>query len=102
MSYLNTYGTKRRKFQEGGMMAPAPAEAAPEAGPEAGGGEVSEDQLLQLADAAVQGDQEAAMQLGMLLAPMILQEAQAAGGAEAAPAEAAPVFRKGGQFVGKR
>lgn len=98
MSYLSTYGSKR-KFQEGGAM-PAPEAAAP-AGPEAGGGG-NEQEVIALAEAAAQGDQEAATQLGMMLAPLILQEAQAQGGGEAAaPAEAQPVFRKGGKFLKK-
>jgi hypothetical protein len=98
MSYLNTYGKKRR-FQEGGV---APEAAPVQAGPEQGGGG-QEEQILALAQATVAGDQAAAAELGMMLAPMILQEVQAsAGGAteEAAPAEAQPVFRKGGKFVG--
>ena len=103
MGYLNKYGTKQRRFQEGGEMAPAPA--GPEAGPEAGGGG-EEEQMIMLAEAAVQGDEQAAMQLGMMIAPLILQEAQAQmGGGEAAapagPEGGAPVFRKGGQFAGK-
>jgi hypothetical protein len=55
-----------------------------------------------LAQATVGGDQAAA-QLGAMLAPMILQEVQAGGGGgeeEMAPQEAQPVFRKGGKFVG--
>lgn len=99
MSYLSKYGTQ--KFQEGGPM----PEAAPvQAGPEEGGGQ--EEQILALAQATVNGDQAAATQLGTMLAPMILQEVQAAEGgaqAQAAPApspEAQPVFRKGGKFVG--
>lgn len=107
MSYLRTYGTKyNRKFQEGGMMAPAPAEAPAEAQGPAGEGGGGEEQIIALAEAAAQGDQEAAMQLGMMLAPMILQEAQAqmgGGGAEAAPApeEGTPVFQRGGKFLGR-
>ena len=103
MGYLNTYGT--RKFQEGGQMAPAPE--AP-AGPPAEGGE-GEEQLIALAEAVVNGDQEAAMQLGVALAPMILEQAAAMGGGGGAPMEeAAPVpggtpqFKRGGTFVGKR
>ena len=97
MSYLNAYGKKRR-FQEGGV---APSAAPVQAGPTEGGGQ--EEQILALAQATVAGDQAAAAQLGVMMAPMILQEVQAAGGgaeAEAAPAEAQPVFRKGGKFVG--
>lgn len=101
MSYLNTYGKKRR-FQEGGV-APAPAPMPTQAGPAEGGGG-QEEQILALAEATVAGDQAAAAQLGTMMAPMILQEVQAAGGGgqemEAAPAEAQPVFRKGGRFVG--
>lgn len=102
MSYLKNYGSRKRKFQEGGaMMAEeAPMAPGPEAGPEAGGGG-QEEQILQLAEATMQGDQEAAAQLGQMLAPMIMQEVQGGGGeAPAPPAEAQPVFRKGGKFVG--
>lgn len=97
MNYLNKYGTKGRKFQEGGM---APEAAPAQAGPAAGGGQ--EEQILQLAEATVAGDQEAAAQLGAMMAPMLLQEMQA--GAQQAPAGpdagGQPVFRKGGKFVG--
>ena len=100
MSYLKQYGSKR-KFQEGGAMPADPAMAPAPAGPEAGGGG-EEEQVMMLAQAAVQGDQAAAAELGMMLAPMILQEVQAAGaggGEEGmAPAEPAaqPVFKRGG------
>lgn len=98
MSYLKQYGSKKRKFQAGGA-APAAEPAAAPAGPAAGGGG-QEEQIFALAEAAVQGDQAAAAELGMFLAPMILQEAEAqmGGGAEA---EAQPVFAKGGKFVKK-
>lgn len=101
-NYLNTYGKKRR-FQEGGALAPAPepVQAGPAAPAEGGGGQ--EEQILALAQATVQGDQQAAAELGALLAPMILQEVEASqGGGEAAPPAPGgePVFRKGGQFVG--
>ena len=66
--------------------------------------EGQEEQILQLAEAAVAGDQQAAAELGMMLAPMILQqvdaEMQGAEGGEAAPAAPEPVFRRGGKFVG--
>lgn len=103
MSYLNTYGKKRR-FQEGGVAPAAAAPAPVPAGPAEGGGQ--EEQILALAEATVGGDQAAAAELGTMLAPMILQEVQAAaGGAEGAPEgapmpEAQPVFKKGGKFVG--
>lgn len=99
MSYLKKYGSKNQKFQGGGV-APAPEAApAPAAGPEAGGEEAA---IMELAEAAVGGDEAAATQLGMILAPMILQEAQAQGGGgqQAAP-EAQPVFQKGGKFLKK-
>lgn len=104
MSYLETYGSKR-KFQEGGAMPADPAMAPAPAGPAAGGGG-GEEEIVALAQAAVSGDQQAAAQLGMMLAPMILQEVQAGGGggeAQAMPADPAaqPVFRKGGAFIGK-
>ena len=108
MSYLKTYGTK--KFQEGGEMPSGPA-VAPEAGPEGaaggGGGEQEAEAVLQLAQATMQGDEQAAAELGKMLAPVILQEVEAqsgaGGGAEAAPAEGgAPVFKRGGQFLGKK
>lgn len=104
MSYIKKYGTKKQKFQEGGQMAPVPA-PGPEAGPAEGGGQ--EEQIMGLAQAAAQGDQAAAAELGMMLAPMILQEAQAGmeqgGGAPAAPAPEGgqPVFQKGGKFLKK-
>ena len=110
MSYLSKYGT--RKFQEGGAM-PAGPEAAPAApaGPEAGGG--GEEQVIALAQAAASGDPEAAAELGMMLAPMILEQAGAGGpegapaGPEGAPPEGGapggePVFRRGGKFLGKK
>ena len=106
MGYLDAYGNKKRKFQEGGAMAPAPAPV--QAGPEAPGAGGQEEQILALAQATVQGDQQAAAELGAILAPMILQELEAAGGAGGAeaggqapaPQGAEPVFRRGGQFVG--
>jgi hypothetical protein len=112
MGYLNKYGSRARKFQGGGEMAPAgPPPEAP-AGPGAGGGE---EEIIGLAQAAAQGDMEAAAQLGMMLAPMILEQAGAAGaGPEGAPAGpeggemapppegGAPVFRRGGKFIGKK
>lgn len=83
-------------------MDAAPMDAAP-AGPEAGG-QGQEEQIIQLATAATQGDQQAAAQLGMMMAPMILQEVQAAGGQGQAPAGPAaggqPVFKLGGKFAG--
>lgn len=103
MSYLDKYGKRSQRFQEGGPM-PAGAEMAPpqQAGPAPAEGQ--EEQILQLAEAAVAGDQQAAAELGMMLAPMILQqvdaEMQGAEGAEAAPAAPEPVFRRGGKFVG--
>jgi hypothetical protein len=93
MSYLNAYGKKRR-FQEGGCGC-----GSVQAGPEQGGGQ--EEEILALAQAT--GGDQAAAQLGAMLAPMILQEVQAGGGGgeeEMAPQEAQPVFRKGGKFVG--
>jgi len=102
MNYLKKYGTKGRKFQEGGA-APAEVAPAPAAGPEGGAGG-QEEQIVQLAQATVQGDQAAAAQLGSIMAPMLLQEIEAAGaqgGAPAGPgAGGQPVFRKGGAFVG--
>lgn len=99
-SYLNKYG-KKRMFQEGGTM-PAPAPAPAQAGPEQQGAGGEEEQILALAEATVGGDQAAAAQLGTMIAPMILQEVQAAqgGGGEEIPAEAQPVFKKGGKFLG--
>jgi hypothetical protein len=103
MSYLKQYGSKR-KFQEGGAMPADPAMAPAPAGPEAGGGGGGEEQIIMLAQAAAQGDQAAAAELGMMLAPMILEEAQAGagGGQPQADPAAQPVFRKGGAFLGKR
>jgi len=110
--YMNKYGKKNTlKFQEGGMM---PEEGGAPPAPEAGGapaGGGDEEQLIAWAEAATQGDQEAAMQLGMAIAPMIMEQAAAASGGggaeggmppEGAPAEGGtPVFRKGGSFIGK-
>jgi len=63
---------------------------------------------LVLAEATVQGDMEAAAQLGQALAPMILEQVQAQGGGGAPagdpgmePAGAEPMFSRGGVFVGK-
>jgi hypothetical protein len=108
MGYLNTYGKRARRFQQGGAMAPEAMDAAPQpAAPEEGAGSGQEEQILELAQAAVAGDQQAAAELGMLLAPMILQQVEAGmaeggpeGGAPAEPAAPEPVFRKGGVFVG--
>jgi len=108
--YINKYGKSNTlKFQEGGAMPPEEmAPAAPEAGgAPAGGGD--EEQLVAWAEAATQGDQEAAMQLGMAIAPMIMEQAAAMGGGaeggappEEMPAEGGtPVFKKGGSFIGK-
>ena len=112
MGYLSTYGKGSRKFQEGGMMGEAPAgpEAGAPAGPDAGAGQdqaAAGEQMLALAEATVQGDMEAAAQLGQALAPMILEQVQAEGGgmegeAEMAPEGAEPMFSRGGVFVGKR
>ena len=112
MNYLKNYGSnKTRRFQEGGMMAPqGGAEMAPQEGAPQGGG--GEEELIALAEAAVQGDQEAGCQLGAALAPMIVEAAQQQGGGGGAPAEAGmaegeaaaggtPVFKRGGQFLGK-
>ena len=107
-NYLSTYGTKRPMFQAGGPMPPeggAPGGMPPEGGaPPEAGGEDPQAQVLALAEAAVGGDMEAAAQLGMMLAPMILE--QAGGGAPAGPeggappAEGgAPVFKRGGKLA---
>lgn len=98
MGYLKKYGSKKQKFQAGGPAPAAEPAAAPAAPAEGGGGE---EQIFQLAEAAVAGDQAAAAELGMMLAPMILQEAEAQMGAAPAEAEAQPVFRKGGKFIRK-
>ena len=106
--YLSAYGT--RKYQEGGAMPPqggAPAGGMPpEGGAPAGGPEGGDPQaeLMALAQAAAQGDQAAATQLGMMLAPMILEQSGgggAPGGPEGpAPAEGgAPVFSRGGRLA---
>ena len=104
MSYLKVYG-KKRKLQEGGAMPAGPAvspAAGPEAAPGGGGGEQEAQVILQLAEATMGGDEQAAAELGKMLAPVIMQEVQAqGGGAEAAPAGGAPVFRRGGQFLGR-
>ncbi|MCK5788482.1 MAG: hypothetical protein KAH32_05765, partial [Chlamydiia bacterium] len=68
MRYVNKYGNKRM-FQAGGEMAGPPP-------PQGGGGD---EEVIMLAQAAASGDMEAAAQLGMMLAPMILEQAGAAG-----------------------
>ena len=107
MSYLKKYGSKKRRFQGGGMapagpgMEPGMEPGAPASAPGGGGG--GEDQIMALAQATVAGDPNAAQELGKLVAPMILQEMQGGGGAPAGPApEGQPVFRRGGAFAGKR
>ena len=62
MSYLDKYGKRSQRFQEGGPM-PAGAEMAPpqQAGPAPAEGQ--EEQILQLAEAAVAGDQQAAAEV---------------------------------------
>lgn len=99
MSYLKKYGV--RKLQEGGEMPMEPAPA-----PGGGGDEAQAQQMLQLAQATVSGDEAAAAELGKMLAPMLVQEMEAQGGGAAAPEEmpaegGAPVFRRGGTFLGK-
>lgn len=94
MSYLSEYGTKKRKFQVGGEMPAAP--------PAEGGGQ--EEQIIALAEAAVAGDEQAAMELGMLVAPIILEQVAGAGAGEAeamAAEQEAPVFSSGGKFLRK-
>jgi hypothetical protein len=119
VNYLAKYGTRRYQGG-GGMPAPGGAEggmpaeggAPPEGGmpeggapPEGGQGGDPQAEIMALAQAAAQGDQAAAAQLGMALAPMILEQAQggAQGGPEGgapAPAEGgAPVFRRGGRLA---
>ena len=100
--------TKITKFQEGGA-APAPTQdpsaqgapaggGAPSADPAAGGGQDPVQQLVQMAQQALQSqDCQAALAVcdGLL---SILSQGQ--GGGEAAPAEqGAPVYRKGGVLV---
>lgn len=93
--------TKVTKFQEGGAApAPAPqgapAGAAPEGGAPAEGGQDPVQQLVQMAQEALQsGNCEAAMAVcdGLL---QILSQGEGGG----APAEqGAPVYRKGGVLV---
>ena len=114
MGYLDTYATRSKRFQEGGMMteeAPAGPEAGAPAGPEAGPEQDAQgEQLLALAEAAVGGDQQAAAELGMALAPMILEQVQAetgggapeGGGGEPMPEGGEPTFSAGGTFIDKR
>jgi hypothetical protein len=102
--YLAKYGNPRmRRFQEGGEMPAAEPMPAEGGAPQGGGGE---EEVLALAQAAAGGDMEAAAQLGMMLAPMILEQAGAAqGGAPAgpeagmAPEGGAPMQRKGGVML---
>lgn len=85
---------KLLKFQEGGEMAPAPAEAPAEA-PAAGGS--PEEQIIQAAMQAVQTqDAQLALQVCQAIVEM------AGGGAQPAPAAPEgqePVYRKGGRLV---
>jgi hypothetical protein len=96
--YLATYGN--RKFQAGGPM-PADPNAAPSgaptadpamapagAPPEGGGG--GEEQIVALAQAAASGDMQAAAELGMMLAPLILEQAGMAAGGDPAMTGGAP------------
>ena len=82
------------------------AAPAPDAGMEQEA-EGTANHVLQLAEATVAGDMQAAQELGVMMAPMILEQVQAGGGpggAEAAPAEAPtgePVFARGGTFQRK-
>lgn len=82
------------KFQEGGEMAPAPAEAPAEA-PAQGGS--PEEQILQAAAQAVQTqDAQLALQVCQALVEM------AGGGAQPAPAAPEgqePVYKRGGRLV---
>jgi len=101
--YLNTYGVRRHsKFQMGGPM-PAEGGMPPEGGaPAEGGGGDPQAEIIALAEAAAAGDMEAAAQLGMMVAPLILEQAGGAGGgAPAGPEGGAPVFRKGGRLIRK-
>ena len=90
-----------RKFQEGGEMAPPPAEGAPaeapaEAAPE--GGDPTA-QILEAAMAALQNqDCNLAMQVLQALVQMLGGGAPAEG--PAAPEGQAPVFKKGGKLAG--
>lgn len=106
--YINTYGQKKPKmnmFQGGGPM---PAEGGQPMPAEGGGappeGGDPQQQIIALAEAASQGDEAAAMELGMMLAPMIMEQAGGggapAGGPEggAPPGGEAPVFKKGGKL----
>lgn len=90
-----------KKFQEGGEMAPPPAEGAPaeapaEAAPE--GGDPTA-QILEAAMAALQNqDCNLAMQVLQAIVQMLGGGAPAEG--PAAPEGQAPVFRKGGKLAG--
>ncbi|MCK5788290.1 MAG: hypothetical protein KAH32_04800 [Chlamydiia bacterium] len=113
--YLRAYSRANRMFQEGGPMPqeggmPPGGEMMPPEGapmpPEGGGGEGNQqEQIMALAQAAVQGDQQAAMELGMIIAQELLAGA-GGGGGEGAPGaggpppapEGAPVFRRGGRL----
>lgn len=115
--YLNAYGTRSRSFQEGGPMPAGPeggAPAGPEGAPmppEGGGGGNPQEQIMALAQAAIQGDQQAAMELGMIIAQELVAGGEqggapggAPGGPEGAPQgapapEGAPMFRRGGRLA---
>jgi hypothetical protein len=103
--YLATYSKRPvRKYQAGGGM---PAGDPAMGGAPAGGDPM--EQMVMLAEAAMQGDTNAAAELGMAVAPMILEQAQAAMGggmpqggapepaADMPPAEGQPMMRVGGK-----
>lgn len=60
-----------------------------------------EEKIIFLAEEAVQGDTQAAIKLGMILAPMILEEVQVQMSKEIVEASknGTPVFRRGGKFL---
>jgi hypothetical protein len=106
--YLEKYGVKNyRKFQEGGQAGPPPAEGG---APPAEGGGGGQDQamvqeaaqlVMQLADAAMQGDPQA----GEIVVQIAQAVAGGGGGAEGgapppAAAQGSMVYRKGGKIGG--
>lgn len=95
-----------RKFQQGGPAPEQGAQSQPAPAPEQGapaGGEGGQDPLMQLAQMAAQAMQSQDCQAAMAVCEgflMLIQQSQ--GGAEQAPAQTEPVFKKGGKIVKKK
>ena len=91
MDYLQKYGVKSvQKFQEGGAAAPPPAGADPAI-------QQAAELIMQVIDAAMQGDQQAG-QILVQIAQAISGGAE--GGAPPAAANGPAVYRQGGKIGG--